>query len=274
MKKLLILFTIFCLITTFVTAQRKRKNRGHRNIMNYRVLKESNHCGVDNPFIFIARDQKTFANFPINLSEKIDFSREAVVGFFAGTKPTMGYRVQVSAVDGIVSGNVQAPPSDAIVAEVLTSPCKIVAVAVPEDRPLLIKASSDWKMSEYKITKGKIEYSGGFAPRQKSYDVEGKIFSLASGNLITLIFELNAKGDSKIKLHEAVSGVLENGLVNLNRVDPGGFSENPRPFMKATGTLSAEKLSLKFEPNPTVIINDGFQAEGFVEAIRIKSTSR
>lgn len=279
MRKLSILFMIICLVTACANAQVKRQKKRQapktRNVaMNYRVLYQSTQCGMQNPFIFVARDAKTFSKMPMKSSENIklpsniDFSKEAVVAVFAGTKPTSGYDVEISSSGSVVSVKMKNPPKDAIVLEVLTSPCKIVAVQVPEDKTFRVEASPEWKMTEYKISQGKISYSGGFAPREKTYDVEGRIFAIESEGFLTLTLALNAKNDANIKIHETVSGTIENGKVFLERIDPNNFSEKPCPVMKASGTFSQEKIYLKLEPNPTVVVNDGFTAEGYLEATR------
>lgn len=63
----------------------------------------------------------------------IDFAKEMVVGVFLGSRPTPGYGVTiVSAVEEgkvlRVRYRVTSPPSDAILAQVITFPYQIVAV--------------------------------------------------------------------------------------------------------------------------------------------------
>ncbi|MCS6874007.1 MAG: protease complex subunit PrcB family protein [Pyrinomonadaceae bacterium] len=270
MKRLLCYTTLIILASNFVHAQKSRKTRIEKSQkpMNFRILHESNHCGIENPFFFVARDEKTLTLLPLKVDETVDFSKEAVVAVFAGTKPTPGYKIEIKAFDNTVSTKIISPPKDAILAQVLTSPCKIIAVEIQEEKPLLLRASPEWKMNEYSMLKGKIRYSGGFAPREKSYEVEGKIFSITTNGLITINLEIRAKNKPEIKISETVSGKIENDEVYLNRIDPSNFSELPRPMMKAHGKLSNKRVYLKFEPNPTVIIADGFEAEGFIEALR------
>ncbi len=68
----------------------------------------------------------------------VDFATESVVGIFLGARPTAGYRVEVVSVVTDASGSLvryreQAPPSDAVTAQVLTYP--FVVVSVPTLRP-------------------------------------------------------------------------------------------------------------------------------------------
>jgi len=65
----------------------------------------------------------------------VDFSREAVVFLFAGTRNTGGYSVepQSATLEGetlIVDATVKGPPRDAIVTQVITSPYAVVTVDV------------------------------------------------------------------------------------------------------------------------------------------------
>jgi protease stability complex PrcB-like protein len=63
----------------------------------------------------------------------VDFSREMVVGVFAGTRPTAGYGVEiVRAVDAsgtlIVDYVETAPGRDRVAAQILTAPFHLVAI--------------------------------------------------------------------------------------------------------------------------------------------------
>jgi len=69
----------------------------------------------------------------------VDFSREAVVFLFAGTRNTGGYSVEPrsATLEGetlIVDATVKGPPRDAIVTQVITSPYAVVTVDVRKFR--------------------------------------------------------------------------------------------------------------------------------------------
>jgi hypothetical protein len=70
---------------------------------------------------------------PARQPATVDFSKEMVVGVFLGSKPTPGYGVTI--VSAAEEGNVlrvryreTSPPSDAILAQVITFPYQIVAI--------------------------------------------------------------------------------------------------------------------------------------------------
>jgi hypothetical protein len=237
-----------------------------------RIVAEGQHADVEKPFIFVARDARTYEllkalKITVPDTSKFDFPKVAIVAIFAGTKPTPGYKIEVSRNADLLSVSVVSPPPDAILAQVLTSPYKIVAVPVDEEKSLFVQVPSDWKKETYKISKGSIGYSGGFAPREKNFDVDGKIFVFKFDDLITMSFSLTAKSDAKIKISETASGKIEGNKIQLNWVDPGNFSELPRPSMKAIGMLSQDRITLRFEPNPTNVA-DGFEAHGEIEAVK------
>jgi len=64
---------------------------------------------------------------------KVDFSNEMIVAVFVGSRPTAGFGVEIVSAevrDGalVVSYRETKPPSDAITAQILTSPYAIAAV--------------------------------------------------------------------------------------------------------------------------------------------------
>ena len=64
---------------------------------------------------------------------EVDFSRDMVVAMFAGSRPSAGYSIEIVSVERengalTVKFRESAPPSDAMVAEVLTSPFHLAVV--------------------------------------------------------------------------------------------------------------------------------------------------
>jgi PrcB C-terminal len=73
------------------------------------------------------------SHLPTRQAAAVDFSKEMVVGVFLGSRPTPGYGVTI--VSASEEGNVlrvryreTSPPSDAILAQVITFPYQIVAI--------------------------------------------------------------------------------------------------------------------------------------------------
>lgn len=64
---------------------------------------------------------------------RVDFATQVVVGIFAGQRPTAGYQVQIVKVEReknriIVIYQLKSPPTDALVAQVLTQPFIIIRI--------------------------------------------------------------------------------------------------------------------------------------------------
>ncbi|HEX8370830.1 MAG TPA: protease complex subunit PrcB family protein [Pyrinomonadaceae bacterium] len=243
---------------------------------DYKIIAEGANAKSEEPFLFIARDAKTYAQLQTiveNLPDAstIDFTKESVVAAFAGTKPTAGWEVLVRRLSDKVLIDLNEPRKDTVQAQILTTPYKIAVVPVEEEKALSLDATPTWtnKMTTYRVSKGSFIYSGGFAFRERTFGVEGTIGVLTYGDLATMTFNLTAKGDKTMMLAETISGSLKDGKIELARLDVGTFSENPKPPVKVSGMISDAKISLRFEPNPTNVA-DGFQAGGTVEAAKNK----
>jgi hypothetical protein len=242
---------------------------------DFKIIAEGAQSNVEEPFIFVARDAQTYAllkNLVKDLPDAstIDFTKQAVVAAFAGTKPTAGYSVAIRKAGEKIVADILEPGKDMMVAQVLTAPYKIVVVPVAEENALPLEAAAAWtnKMAIYRLARGSnFSYSGGFAYRERKFDAEGEIGVLTFGELATVSFNLTAKGDKNLMLSETASGTIKDGKFNLSRLDAGTFSEMPRPSLNVSGTIAEKKISLKFEPNPTQVA-DGFAARGSVEATK------
>jgi len=73
------------------------------------------------------------SHLPTRQPAAVDFSKEMVVGVFLGSRPTPGYAITI--VSAVEEGNAlrvryreASPPTDAILAQVITFPYQIVAI--------------------------------------------------------------------------------------------------------------------------------------------------
>ncbi len=241
-----------------------------------KILTEGAYSKVETPFIFAARDPETYAQLQSlvdNLppADAINFNQSAVVAAFAGTKNTGGYSVTIKLSSGKIAVAVADPPKDAMTTQALTMPYKIALVPLAKDSPLILELAENWQNAaqNYKVTASKFESSGGITGRGKEFEAEGSIKMLRFGDYATLIFDLSGKDTEKTrKLRATASGKLEDGKLNIMRLDAGSFAENPKPPLRVSGT-AADRLNLDFEPLPTNVA-DGFQVRGKLAAIKIK----
>ncbi len=107
-----------------------------------RQLTQSDHCGLTAPGLVYLDNASQIdrlsglptRNLPLDSLKAVDFGREHLVLVSLGQKPTGGYGVTLdqSAIrDGTLelAVNVRQPAADAMVAQVLTTPCAVIAVA-------------------------------------------------------------------------------------------------------------------------------------------------
>ncbi len=242
-----------------------------------KTLAEGSNGKMEQPFIFVARTKETYAklqtmteNLP-SVSE-IDFKKSAVVAAFAGTKNTGGFSVTFDKIGDEISIKILSPPEGAMVTEALTMPYKVALVPVEEEEALTLNLSENWKNAAqtYKISSGEMSVSGGFTGRETKFEPQGTIEVLTSNDVVTLIFNLTGKGNDK-KLNEIASGNLKSGKADLSRLEAGNFLDRPHPPLIVSGTISAEKLVLTFEPGKRdYVVNDGFEGRGKLEAEKVK----
>jgi len=244
---------------------------------NMKTLAEGSNGKIEQPFLFIARSAETYKQFQsafgdLPSSSGVNFDKQAIVAAFAGTRNTGGYSVEIKKLGEKVSVSVVNPPPDAMTTQALTTPYRVAIVSVEAEQSLNLEVSKDWKNAAqtYKLSSSEFESSGGLAGRLKKFAAEGTIDVWQFGDLVTLGFNLSGKGaDEKLQLTEISSGIAKDGKITLARLDSGSFSEGPKPPLKVSGTLTADKLTLAFEPLPTMVA-DGFQVRGKLEAVSIK----
>ena len=147
-----------------------------------KTLAEGAMSKIETPFVFVARDAKTFELLKNSVEDlpaasTIDFTKTAVVAAFAGMKNTGGYSLAVKQTGENFAIEILSPPPGAITAQVLTSPYKITLVPVEEEKSLNLTVSEDFKsaIKTYKIASSEFEYSGGFAGRLKKFSADGTI---------------------------------------------------------------------------------------------------
>ena len=95
--------------------------------------------GIDSPRQVVARNDKEWTALwqqhagPAKALPKVDFSKRTVVAVFLGSRPSAGYRVEVSGTrrDGkalVVTWREIPPARDSLLAQVITSPAHLVSI--------------------------------------------------------------------------------------------------------------------------------------------------
>ncbi len=250
------------------------------NNTELKVLGEGFYSPVTTAFVAVARDSETYSalgELGASLPKLGDdfFKSNAVIAAFLGERRTGGYSVKITrAADASVRIDEKAPPKDAFVTQVITTPFKIVAVSVKDDAPLRIAPGEAWQKimrAPYRLTEGRFKMSGGFAGRVEEFGLAGSVLVMRSGQLVTFAFEIRSIGASRQRsLSDFATGVIQDsGPITIRRLSAGSLIDSPRAGLQASGSFGAgeEKLSLKFTSLPSNIA-DGYQGEGSIQAER------
>jgi hypothetical protein len=98
---------------------------------------EGTASGIADPREVVVRSEQEWKTLwrqhapSVPLPPPVDFTKEIVVGVFAGQRPTAGYRVEIFRVERESRGlsvvyRVEGPAKDAMLAQMLTQPFKLV----------------------------------------------------------------------------------------------------------------------------------------------------
>ena len=248
------------------------------NVKNeVKILTQGAHNAVSESFIVVARDAETYAqlrslddNLPI-LSADV-FRETAVVAAFLGQRRTGGFGIQITrTADGALRIAEAQPPPGSMTTQVLTTPYKIVSVAVEDEQPLRLDLDQTWRAQSrpYRVSEGEFTMSGGFAGRSENFRLEGGLHVLRHANLATFVFDLKGTGGAKAReLKEVATGIVQaDGGVRLARFNAGSLVEPPANLLEAKGQFTNNEgdVTLTFESLPSTVA-DGYQGKGRLKA--------
>ncbi|MGI8542524.1 MAG: protease complex subunit PrcB family protein [Aridibacter sp.] len=245
---------------------------------NLKVLTDGSYSSVEDKFIFVARDKKSFETLSklfddFELKEKIDFEKNIVVAAFAGMLTTGGYSVEINETGGKISIKLNSPPKGGMVTQVLTQPFSVVLIPLNKDESLNLAVSDYWKdkSQNYSIKSGSIEYSGGIAGIHKQFEPEGTIQVYKLNKFVTLVLDLKGKGkESSRKLSEVISGELQDNSLTVENIHGGNLIEIPHPPVKFGADFSDNKISIKLvAEDKNSPVRDGFSGKGTLEAVKV-----
>lgn len=237
------------------------------------TILQGNYSKVDTPFVFIARDEKTYNQLQTLVDDlpaaKVDFKKNAVVAVFAGEKSKGGYTIEIKkTVGGRIGIGILPPGKDMMSAQVISSPFKIVSVELDEYKPLLLNLPNEIisKMKLFELKKSDFEFVGGIAGRKTKFQAAGAVRMITFGDTVTLWFDLIGKGAAQKRLFgEIGSGTFKNGKIEISQIGAGDFVDFPRSPFLVKGTLKGKTLSLKFESG-TATVADGYSGKGSLVA--------
>jgi len=238
-----------------------------------KILAEGFYSNIEKPFVAVVRDVETyralrseFVNVLPEMSEGF-FKTRAIIAAFLGTRRSGGYSVSIiNDRNGIIRVAETTPPKDALTTMALTSPFKVVSIAISEQTLLRLESGEVWKGELFDVKDSEFVSSGGIAGRSEKFGLQGRLRVMQLGKLLTIAFDLKSTGDAKprtLQTH-ATAGIVNNGIT-LSRLDAGSLIDSPNSGLRVTGQLNDKTISLFFEPLPSRIA-DGYSGSGKLTA--------
>jgi hypothetical protein len=236
--------------------------------------------GVPQPFVAVIREssvydelRKTVSGLPARDAEA--FKKTAVIAAFLGERLTAGYGISISqSADGVLKLSETVPPKGTMLAQVITSPFGVYAVSLPNpETQVVLELTGAWKSGGkvFDLTTGEFTMVGGFAGQQEPFQLEGHLNLLRLGNLVSIIFDIQARDAKKPRsLRTIATGIIKADTnINLPVFDSGTLIDRPRPFLSATGTFAsdASSLTLKLQSLVSLVVADGYVGQGSLKAL-------
>jgi hypothetical protein len=261
-----------------LTTRATPKNGKEAMKSSYSVIAEGSQSDAEEPFIAVIREpsayeelRKTVKGVPARADDA--FKTSAVVAAFLGQRSTAGFGISITtSSDGKLRIAETRPPNGAMLAQVITSPYKIVSVPLENpEAQVPIDSGDPWAFAgkAFEVTKGEFEMVGGFAGSRDVFGLEGRLRMQQMGNLVTVLFDLKASNAKKPRaLATAGTGLVQpDGTFMLTAFDAGTLIDPPQPFLRATGKMPAGgKLHLDLRSIASRIIADGYVGKGSLDA--------
>jgi hypothetical protein len=247
-----------------------------------KTLAEGSTSPVTTPFVAVVRDGETYAalrevatNLPALTPEF--FKSNLVVAAFLGERNTGGYSVAISRdASGQIRITEKAPKKDLYVTQMITSPFKVISVATSGAPPIQISLDERFKETSqlYRINTGTFTISGGFAGRQDTYQLAGKIQVLRLRNLVSFGFAIVGNGTSRERvLRDFATGSLRDEGVVISRLAHGSLLDPPSGDLRATGKFGEKnRLTVELDSGP-VTVPDGYSGKGSIEADMVAASA-
>lgn len=238
-----------------------------------KVLAEGAHSPIADALIVVARDAKTYQALRSLIGalpemKEEDFASQAVVAAFLGQRMTGGYRVRIEARGSTLKISEEAPPPDAMVTQVLTTPFKVVALRLERNDALTIEADPAWQqqMRLYRLESGELTVSGGLAGRSEKHQLTGDLRIMRHENFATIFFDV--RSDQGRMLKSAASGLVSNGeKIEIGYLSSGSLVPPPCSGLRAVGNFADREASLQLDFTPTFCdASDAFSGRGTIRA--------
>src|ERR1041384_7616791 len=247
-----------------------------------KVLAEGSVSPINTSFVGVFRDAETYAVLraqATNLPElKADFFKlNIVIAAFLGERNTGGYSIAMAQQpNGQIRVAEKAPRKEAIVAQMITSPFKLVSMPTNGAPP--VRLSLDERFNQraqlYRINNGSFTVSGGFAGRTEQYKLVGKLQVMRLAGVVSIGFAMVTEGASREhSLRDFATGVESGDGVTISKLSRGSLIDSPSGDLTVS-TKFAEKNRLLIElTTGPVTVPDGYSGKGMIEAEMVAASA-
>jgi hypothetical protein len=247
-----------------------------------KVLAEGSVSPINTSFVGVFRDAETFAALraqAMNLPElKADFFKSnLVIAAFLGERNTGGYGIAiVQEPSGKIRIAEKAPPKDAIVNQMVTSPFKLVSMATNGTLP--IQLSLDGRFNQraqlYRINNGSFTVSGGFAGRTEQYKLVGKLQVMRLAGVVSIGLAVVGEGASRERsLRDFATGVASADSVAIGRLSRGSLVDTPSGDLQLKARFADKNRLLIDLTTGPVPVPDGYSGKGVIEAEMVAASA-
>jgi hypothetical protein len=228
-----------------------------------KTLAVGSQSAVEDPFVAVIRDDETYARLrkiEKNLPklEPDFFQLNVVVAGFLGSRNTAGYSVEISRNDkDQIRIAEKAPPKDAMTAQVITSPFKVVSFAPNGSTAVELSVDEIFRQHAelYRVSSGTFNFSGGLTGKTESFQVTGKLQLTRLGTLITIGFALVSSGSEQERsLRGSATGFIKDGQIVINKLSHGSLVDPPSGELQVSGRfLEKNRLDLQLVTQPFTV---------------------
>ena len=247
-----------------------------------KVLAEGSVSPITTSFVGVFRDAESYAALraqATNLPElRADFFKSnLVIAAFLGERNTGGYSLAISQQPtGQIRIAEKAPRPDAIVAQMITSPFKLVSMATNGTPP--VQLSLDERFNQrgqlYRISNGSFTISGGFAGRTEQYKLAGKLQVMRLAGVISIGLAIVSEGATRERsLRDFATGLASSDGVAISRLSRGSLVDAPSGDLQVKGKFAEKnRLLLDLTTGP-VTVPDGYSGKGTIEAEMVAASA-
>jgi PrcB C-terminal len=280
--------TTVAVLTSFVLSGAmprscRSKSRDNKNMVStsndstgdLKVLAEGSISPIKTSFVGVFRDAETYAALRAqagNLPElKADFFKSnIVIAAFLGERNTGGYGVvMVQEPNGKIRIAEKAPPKDAIVTQMITSPFKLVSMPTNGTSPveLSLDARFNHRAQLYRISNGSFTVSGGFAGGTEQFKLAGKLQVMRLAGVVSIGFAIVSEGAPREhSLRDFATGVVSGDSVAITRLSRGTLIDSPSGDLTIHAKFAEKNRLLIDLTTGPVIVPDGYSGKGTIEA--------